>query len=48
MIYIDGRWVSAQITVNPDTWTRVDLTFAAAGAGGTIGDGTTYTDRYVY
>lgn len=48
MIYIDGRWVSAQITVNPDTWTRVDLTFAAAGAGSTIGDGTTYTDRYVY
>ncbi|MCI8468905.1 MAG: transglutaminase domain-containing protein [Eggerthellaceae bacterium] len=48
MIYIDGSWVSAQITVNPDTWTRVDLTFAAAGAGGTIGDGTTYTDRYTY
>lgn len=48
MIYIDGRWVSAQITVNPDTWTRVDLTFAAAGAGSTIGDGTNYTDRYVY
>lgn len=48
MIYIDGRWVAAQITVNPDTWTRVDLTFAAAGAGGTIGDGTSYTDRYVY
>ena len=48
MIYIDGKWVSAHLTVNPDTWTRVDLTFAAAGAGSTIGDGTTYTDRYVY
>ena len=49
MIYIDGTWVSAQITVNANQWTRIDTTFAAGGAGADyIGDGSTYTDRYVY
>lgn len=48
MIYIDGEWISVEIRVDPDTWTRIDLTFAAAGAGATVGDGTDYTDRYVY
>lgn len=50
MIYIDGEWVSAAITVGPDEWTRIDLTFAAADGGNssTIGDGTAYTERYVY
>lgn len=50
MIYIDGSWVSVQISVNPDTWTRIDTTFAASNGGNTstIGDGTSYTDRYVY
>lgn len=50
MIYIDGEWVSAEITVGPDEWTRIDLTFASADGGNAsyIGDGTTYTDRYVY
>ncbi len=50
MIYIDGSWVSAQISVDPDKWTRIDLTFAASDGGNTstIGDGTSYTDRYVY
>lgn len=49
MIYIDGTWVSAQITVDADTWTRIDVTFAAGGADAQyIGDGSTYTERYVY
>ena len=48
MVYIDGRWVSVQFSIEPNTWTRMDLTFAAAGAGSTVGDGTDYTDRYVY
>lgn len=49
MIYIDGSWVSVQLTVDPNTWTRVDLTFAASDGGtDTVGDGTSYTDRYVY
>lgn len=49
MVYIDGSWHSARFSIDADTWTRVDLTFAA-GSGSTdyVGDGTTYTDRYVY
>lgn len=48
MIYIDGEWVSASITIEADKWCRIDTTFAAAGAGQTIGNGQSYTDRYVY
>ena len=48
MVYIDGSWQSAQFTVSADTWSRVDLTFAAGGATQNVGDGKEYTDRYVY
>ncbi len=48
MVYINGSWTSVEFSISPDTWTRVDLTFAAAGSGDTVGDGTDYTDRYVY
>ena len=48
MVYINGSWVSVEFSIQPDTWTRMDLTFAAAGSGDTTGDGTGYTDRYVY
>ena len=48
MVYINGTWVSVEFSINPDEWTRMDLTFAAAGSGSTTGDGTGYTDRYVY
>ncbi|WP_251197586.1 transglutaminase-like domain-containing protein [Anaerotardibacter muris] len=48
MVWIDGSWKAAHFTVNPKDWTRVDLTFAANGAGSTVGDGSNYTDRYVY
>lgn len=48
MVYIDGEWVSVEISIKPNDWTRVDLTFAASGAAATIGDGTSYTDRYTY
>lgn len=50
MIYIDGEWVSVNYEVGPNTWTRADLTFAAADptSVSTAGDGTEYTDRYVY
>lgn len=49
MIYIDGKWVGAHITVDPDQWTRIDVTFAAGGADTSqVGDGSAYTDRYVY
>ena len=48
MVYIDVSWHTVEISVDPDTWTRVDLTFAASGALDTVGDGSGYTDRYVY
>lgn len=48
MVYVDGSWKTAQFTVNPNDWSRVDLTFAAAGPGSTVGDGVGYEDRYVY
>ncbi|MBR3226087.1 MAG: transglutaminase domain-containing protein [Atopobiaceae bacterium] len=49
MVYIDGSWTSAQFSVNPQSWSRVDLTFAAdSGNDSYVGDGVSYTDRYVY
>ncbi|MEQ3364252.1 transglutaminase-like domain-containing protein [Raoultibacter massiliensis] len=49
LVYLNGSWVSAEVIVESNTWTRIDLTFAAAGgASGYVGDGTTYTDRYTY
>ena len=48
MVYADGSWHSVEFSVDQDSWSRVDLTFAAAGARDTVGDGTSYTDRYVY
>lgn len=48
MIWIDGSWKTVAITVDPQTWTRIDLTFAAGGDESTVGDGERYEDRYVY
>lgn len=49
MVYLDGSWISVEASVNADTWTRIDLTFAAAdGAGEYVGDAKDYTDRYTY
>ena len=48
MVYVDGTWKSAQFSVSQNTWSRVDLTFAASGGGSNVGDGKEYTDRYVY
>lgn len=52
MVHIDGTWKSARISVDQNTWSRVDLTFAATEgddrAAGYVGDGSTYTDRYTY
>ena len=48
MVYVDGTWKTGEFSVNPDTWSRVDLTFAASGSTEFTGDGTSYTDRYVY
>ncbi len=49
MVYIDGTWKTGEFSVDRDTWSRVDLTFAASSKEeGLVGDGKTYTDRYVY
>lgn len=48
MVYVDGTWKTAKFSVSPNTWSRCDVTFASAGSGSFIGDGTTYTDRFTY
>lgn len=49
MIYIDGSWTSAKFEVDSLSWSRIDLTFATdSGSEEQIGNGKTYTDRYVY
>ncbi len=48
MVYIDGTWTSAAFDVEQNTWSRVDLTFAASGGGTNVGDGKTYTAKRVY
>ncbi|MCI1666235.1 MAG: transglutaminase-like domain-containing protein [Atopobiaceae bacterium] len=49
MVYIDGKWTMVGFDVESNTWTRVDLTFAASdGNNGYVGDGSEYTDRYTY
>lgn len=47
-VYIDGTWSSAHFDVQSNTWSRVDLTFAAGGATKYVGSGEEYMPRYVY
>lgn len=48
MVYADGTWHTASFAVDPNTWSRVDVTFAASGSNEFVGDGSAYTDRYIY
>ena len=48
MVYADGSWHTGEFSVSADSWSRVDLTFAASGSSEFTGDGTSYTERYVY
>lgn len=48
MVYIDGTWVTASISVDQNSWTRIDLTFAAGSGSPYVGDGVSYTERYTY
>lgn len=50
MFYTDETgWVTVGYQVSGDNWNRLDLTFSANGADDTfIGDGTNYTDVYMY
>lgn len=47
-VYIDGTWKSARFSIDKNTWSRVDLTFAAGSGNSLVGDGKDYTDRYIY
>ena len=51
MVWLDGEgWIAVELAVNPDDWTRIDTTFASAGADISefIGDGANYTTLFVY
>ena len=48
MVYIDGVWQSAQFSVDRNTWSRCDVTFASTGATKYTGDASAYTDKYTY
>lgn len=49
LVYLDGSWRSVQVSVEAGSWTRIDLTFAAAGGSERyVGDATEYTDRFIY
>lgn len=48
MVYINGSWQAVALSVDAETWTRIDTTFAAGGATSYTGDGSSYTDRYTY
>lgn len=48
MVYINGSWQTGQFSVDQNTWSRIDLTFAASSNNANVGDGKDYTDRYVY
>lgn len=42
-------WITAQFAVDPEDWTRMDLTFSANGADNRfVGDGSNYSDVYQY
>ncbi len=45
----ESGWVTVSFEVNPEDWTRMDVTFAANGADSRfIGDGGNYADLYWY
>lgn len=48
MVYIDGLWQSASFSVDRNTWSRCDVTFASTGSTKYTGDASAYTDKYTY
>lgn len=48
MVFVDGTWHTAKFQVDPNTWSRCDVTFASAGSSEFVGDASSYTDRYTY
>ena len=48
MVYVNGTWHTVKFSVDPNTWSRCDVTFASTGSTKYVGDGSAYTDRYTY
>ena len=48
--YLESQgWVTVQIAASPDTWQRVDITFAASGTPtNALQDDSRYTPRFTY
>lgn len=44
----ESGWVTVEIAAPDHDWQRIDITFAATGGSAFTGDGSSYTDRYVY
>lgn len=45
MVFVNGSWHEVGISVNPNCWNRIDITFAA---GGSSAANFSYQDRYSY
>ncbi len=48
MVFINGTWHCVSFSVDPNTWSRCDVTFAATGSTEYVGDASSYEDRYTY
>ena len=48
MVFADGTWQTALFSVEPNVWSRCDVTFASTGATQYTGSGSGYTDKYTY
>lgn len=50
LIYLQGQgWIAVEIKASPDTWQRIDTTFAATGADTSfLTDDANYVTRYIY
>ena len=48
MVYIDGSWHTAEVSVDADTWSRIDTTFASTGTLSSSDGTLEYEERYVY
>lgn len=47
LVYIDGTWRSVEVSIEANTWSIIDTTFASAGMKDSD-EGLEYTPRYVY
>lgn len=48
MVYINGTWKTVTISVNANTWSRIDITLSDNIGSERSGSSVAYTDRYTY